>query len=132
MSNGVLVNPQLVINGETVSIVPNSLTLIVGRGTKEVNVEAAGTVLNTVVSDNLEDAVAVVKFSMYFDVANFNIIEGFRSQEGTLTVEMITPASDNQDSLTQTVTNGTVTTDIEYAFKSQGTFEVEIKGAQAA
>lgn len=132
MSNGILVNPLVSINGESFSIVPNSLSLKVGIGTKAVKTEAAGTTLNVVVSDNLEDAIGSVTFSMMSDLDNFNNIQAVRNNEGNNIVEVTIQGSgaSSSDSLLLTSSNSSVTTEIDFNFKSEGQFEVTMEGSQ--
>ena len=130
MSNGILVNPVITINGSIFKVVPNSVSLQVGRGAKTVNTEAAGSVLNPVVSDNLENAVGQLKFSLYVTSDNYNGMEAVRANIGQNIVQVGIDASDKQDSLSVTSAFSTVTDEVEYNFKSEGQADFTMQGSQ--
>jgi len=128
-AQGILTNPQLIINGETYPIVPNSLKIEVGRGTKSVKVQAAGDSLQVVVSDNLEDAISQITFSIYTTIDNFQNFESVRSNIGNNIVEIICDSSTGDDTLTLSASDYTVTDKVTYEFKSEGVAEITMQGS---
>ncbi len=130
MSNGILVNPVITINGSIFKVVPNSVSLQVGRGAKTVNTEAAGSVLNPVVSNNLGNAVGQLKFSLYVTSDNYNGMEAVSANIGQNIVQVGIDASDKQDSLSVTSAFSTVTDEVEYNFKSEGQADFTMQGSQ--
>ena len=130
-SNAILSNPLVLLNGESYSIVPNSLSVKIGRGTKSMKTEAAGTVLNAVYSDNLEDAVSEVTFSLYTTTENINNLEVVRDAANANTLELVLTSVDG-DSLNLTMTNAAITNEPEINFKSEGQTQYIFQGDQLA
>lgn len=71
MSGVALSNPSIIINGETMEIIPNSLTYKGGRLETKVRAVTSGVKTQTVHSENAETAISEVKFK----VATTNIVD---------------------------------------------------------
>ena len=116
----------VVVNNETVAIVPNSLTIKTGRGENVVKTETYGAgSVEPVVFENLETKKGYVKFSLYPKDTSLEAILSYKSSKGNNTILVIT--SENS----YTFTNMALTNDPEINFSSDGEIELEFEGTPA-
>ena len=76
MSQNALVTPSVMINGEAVSIVPNSLTVRKGIGTRKVDVQTTGgQQTEVVVQNDVSTKKGYIKFEIWNTVKNMDLID---------------------------------------------------------
>jgi hypothetical protein len=121
-------NAQLTINNITTAYVPNSLTFTEGKPEGMVRAQASGGgYVQNVVSQNIETAISMVKFSLYNTLENMDLL---RIWQSNLDANAIT-LSDINTGFTRSFPQCVVTTDPERNLGSDGTIDVEFKGGQA-
>lgn len=125
MSNA-LVKPTLIINGEVVNIVPNSLEVVKGTGTRNVKTQSAGAgQTQNVVFDDVSTKVGMIKFKIYNTVPNMNFIDDIAAitDVGNL-VQYI-----NIEGQSGSMNNAIVTNDPSFNLGVDGETEIEMKGS---
>ena len=125
-----LSNPTVQMNDDTISIVPNSLSYVRGKG--DVNVRAqssGGGGATTVSTENAETKVSMVKFSLFLTDANRTLIETWQENRynGGNTIRF----SERGSTIPLSFSNMNVTTDPDYSVGADGSVEVELKGDPA-
>lgn len=125
-----LSNPTIQVNDDTISIVPNSLSYKRGKG--DVNVRAqssGGGGSSTVVTENAETKVSMVKFSLFLTDANRSLIDTWQENRynGGNTIRF----SERGSTIPLSFSNMHVTTDPDYSVGADGSVEIELMGDAA-
>lgn len=115
-----LVNPAVLVNNLSVPIVPNSLTYTEGLGEQTVRVQSAGGgSVQSVLSNNVETNLSMVKFEMFPTAENIALILSWKVN-GNQNVVSVTGAG-----LTRSFTNATLTNNYEVALGSDTKIPLE-------
>lgn len=68
-----LANPTVEVNDQPIAIVPNSLSYKKGQGDKTVKAQSAGgNAIETIITENAETKISMVKFKLYNTKENFD------------------------------------------------------------
>ena len=125
MTQFVLSNPSIRVNNITAGFMPNSLTVKLGKGENSVKgVSIGGGLSDVAVSEDVEDRVAMVKFTLYTTNDNIELFNNWKTQE--LTIGNDIKIFDR--TFNATMRNGIVINDPEIAFGVDKEFEVEFRG----
>lgn len=124
-------NPTIRVNQETIAIVPNSVSFVLGRGEKTVRAASAGGgSIVPVHTDDAESKIGAVTFSVYPTVDNLRSIPQWQNNIGENTVDLIGNAGG--ESIQYSFALSSVTNDPEHNPTADGTIEIEFMGAPAA
>ena len=124
MSFRTLSNPSVVIQNETIAIIPNSLSFKIGSGDKEVKAQSAGGgSIEVVVSENAETMISMVKFKLFNTAGNLQRVKDW----SVLFSETITLSDPN--GINESFRDMVVTTEPERSIGADGDLEIEWKGA---
>jgi len=126
MSRIKLSNPTVVINNTAVPIVPNSFTYTEGFGEQELKVQSSGGgSVQTVLSNNVETNMSMVKFSLHNTAENIDLARSWKinSNNNAITI--------TGDGLNRAVNNAAVTNDYEVNLGSDTTVDIEFHGDAA-
>ena len=119
--------PGVVINGDKMSIVPNSFKYKGGEG--ETNVRAASTgggAVQSVHSVNAEDKISQVMFDMFLTGDTDKLIREWSNAIGANTIEAV--QSTNQGGITKTFTSMSLVNHVERDAGADGVVSLEFKG----
>ena len=124
MANAI-VKPSLIINGEVINIVPNSLIVVLGTGEKEVKVQSAGgDQLENVIFDNIETAVGQIKFKQFNTSENLSALSTVRQNGSDNKVQFT-----SSEGVNGTLKNAIIINDPEINFSIDGETEYQMKGS---
>lgn len=130
MSSNALSNPTAQINDDTISYTPNSLSYKLGGGDVNVRTQTAGGgAISTVVTENAESRMSMVKFGMLLTDTNRNLIRTW--QEARATGGNTIRLSGDSSQIPLSFTGMQLVTDPEYSVGSDGSVEVEFMGDPA-
>ena len=119
---GALSTPTIVINNTPYAIKPNSFSYTEGFGERNVRVASAGgNAKETIVSENVETQMSMVKFIFYTTTENVGASRIFANNKSANLIE----ASD--EGFTRTFSQATIVNDYEVAAGVDGEFELEFK-----
>ena len=119
---GALSTPSIVINNTPVAIKPNSFSYTEGFGERNVRVASAGgNAKETVVSENVETQMSMVKFTLFTTTGNLTLARQWANNKSANVIE----ASDV--GFTRSFTQAIITNDYEVAAGNDGEFELEFK-----
>lgn len=127
---GALSNPTIEVNDQTIAIVPNSTSYKVGAGDVNVRTQSSGGgSTSTVITEDAETRISMVKFSLYVTDANAALIRGWQENRysGGNTIKLSQRGLD----VPLAFINMHVTTDPEYTVSADGTVEIEFMGDAA-
>jgi len=118
--------PAIVVNNVPVGIKPNSFSYTEGFGERNVRVASAGgSAKETIVSENVETQLSMVKFTLFTTSGNLTLAREWAANKGNNVIE----ASD--DNFTRSFTNAIITNDFEVSAGVDGEFEIEFKTTAA-
>jgi hypothetical protein len=124
MAGRTLSNPSVEVNGETIGIVPNSLSYKDGRGNRTVRPESAGgNSINVVVTEDAETKKGMVKFSLYNTKVNDELKVSWQSTVDGNTVRF------SDGDFVKPFRQMFVTEDPEVALGADGNMEIVFEGA---
>lgn len=124
MANAI-VKPSLIVNGEVVNIVPNSLIVVKGGGERQVKTQSAGGgQVENVVFEDVATAIGQVKFKLFNTDTNLNILQTIINNGSANTVEYTSAQGQNG-----TMLNSIVVNDPEINLGVDGETEVNMKGS---
>lgn len=124
MANAI-VKPSLVINGEVIQIVPNSLIVVKGTGERQVKTQSAGGgQLEDVIFEDVATAIGQVKFKVFNTNENLNTMETVVNNGASNTVQYTSSEGQNG-----TMLNGIVVNDPEINYGVDGETEFNMKGS---
>ena len=112
------------INNQTIATVPNTQIFIEGKGEDTVSAAALGTTKIPINGINIEDALGMIKFSVYSTPENIAFMRSVKDTPGVNVVRLTDPQSD----LSRVLTSATLITNYEVAAGHDASFEVEFKG----
>lgn len=122
-----IANATVRINDETIPIVPNSLMVNMSRG--EVNVRAAssgGRSIQSVHSENVENAIGRVTFDVYVDKEMAQKIDQWKDNTGSNSVKII--SSNRNNPFTMSMSFASLINDVELNLTSDGVTSLEFTG----
>lgn len=125
-----IANPTVRVNDETIAIVPNSLTAVLGGG--EVNVRTAssgGGAVETVHTSDAESKISAVNFDIYNTPEMLRKISGWKNAIGALTVQVVGKVPSG--SFSMALANVSLTNDPEIGLSADGVTSLEFKGDPA-
>ncbi|MBK2125551.1 hypothetical protein [Fangia hongkongensis] len=128
MSQVAVVAPSLIINGEVVSIVPNSLSVKYGTGERKVKTQSqGGKQVETVIMQDVESAFGTIKFKIYNTEANVSQVRTIIDNLNNNLVQFV-----SSEGISGTMQRSIVTNDPEFGFGSDQETEIEMSGNQIA
>ena len=120
-----ITTPALLVNNESVEIVPNSLSYIRGVGTRTVKTQSAGgSQLTNVTMVNLEEAKGHLKFKVYNTAENESQVRAFQDLFDGNLAQFVT-----KEGLNGTLRNAIITNDPEFVLGADQSTEIEMQGA---
>lgn len=128
-----LSNPTLIINNQNIRVVPNSVTYTEGFGEYSYkNSTAGGSSTEEVFSQNVENALSMVKFEMYADVSNrgvvaMDIIRGWKAGLSNNTIAI----TDSTSGFSRFFAKAALINDPEIKLGSDTTISLEWKAHQS-
>lgn len=121
-----IANPTVLVNGEVVGYVPNSLSKVGGFGDVSVRAEAVGGgVVNNVISRNLTTATGHFKLKIYPRSDMIALFKNAQQNVGNNAVEIADTTGTN---IVASMSGMSVTTDITEEYGSDAEIEIEMKG----
>lgn len=128
MSNKTLSVPTVIVNNETMSIVPNSLTYNGGEGEIMVRAASAGGGSTTSVhSQNAETQISNVKFDVYPKPETDSYIATWKENVGANSIQIIQRVVGG-DSITLSFDNMSLINSVERAASADGVTSLEWAG----
>lgn len=116
-------NPTVEVNDNPIAIVPNSLSYKKGRGEKSVKAQSAGgNAIETVVTQNAETKVSMVKFKLYPTKENFDLADVWIDNINGNTIRL------SEGELTESFRGMVTTTEPERMVGADGELELEFQG----
>ncbi len=116
-------NPVVKLNGETISIVPNSLAYKLGTGDKVIRaVSSGGGAITPVTTDNVETKLGMIKFAVP-NTADGALIARTVADNGEANEFQI-----SDEDLQVSFTNMSLMTEPERPLSQDGAFELEFQG----
>ena len=126
MSKVKLSNPTIVINNNSVPIVPNSFSYTEGLGEQELKVQSAGGgSVQTVLSNNVETNMSMVKFSLHNTAENIDLARTWKVNGNNNAISI------TGEGLNRAINNAAVTNDYEVNLGADTTIDLEFKGDAA-
>jgi len=115
-------SPTVLVDNETIGIVPNSASFTLGKGTKNVRVASAGGgATEIVVTENAEEKKSKGKFSVYPTKENIDKIVSWSKDKHV--VQII-----DNDGFQKTMQDAVLVTDPEIALGADTVIELEWEG----
>jgi len=126
-----IANPTVRVNDETISIVPNSVTVKLGAG--ETNVRAAssgGGAIESVHTSDAESKIAGVNFDIYNTPEMLRKISGWKNAIGALTVQVVGTVPGGA-TFSVAMANVSLTNDPDIELSADGVTSLEFMGDPA-
>lgn len=120
--------PSVIVNNQTIAIVPNSFTYDGGEG--EINVRAAsggGNQIESVHSVNAEGKIGMCKFDVYLTPDVDSLIRTWKNQVGQNNIQFVQRIS-NGGNVTRSMSHMSVTNKVERNASSDGVVSIEFSG----
>lgn len=120
--------PSVIVNNQTIAIVPNSFTYNGGEG--EINVRAAsggGNTIESVHSVNAENKIGKCKFDVYLTPDVDSLIRSWKNQVGQNNIQFVQRLSGGGN-MTRSMSRMSLTNDVERAASSDGVVSLEFAG----
>lgn len=120
--------PSVIVNNETIAIVPNSFSYNGGEG--EINVRAAsggGNTIESVHSVNAEGKIGKCKFNVYLTPDMDSRIRTWKSQVGQNNIQFVQRISGGGN-VTRSMSRMSLTNDVERNASSDGVVSLEFSG----
>ncbi len=122
-----LANPQVIVNGLSVSIVPNSFSYTEGIGEQTVKTQSSGgSAVEQVFFDNAETKISMVKFDLYSTAVNIELARIWKTAADTNSIEFT--GSVKGEPLDRVMTFAALTNDYEVELKNEGIVSLEFHG----
>lgn len=129
-----LANPQIVVNNESVSIVPNSVTYTEGAGEQNMRAASAGGAsVEQVFSENVETNFSMVKFSIFPSPTMIDLARSWK-KNGNANVVSITGTvteAGSEKVLRRTFNLAAILNDYDVNLGSDTNIEIEFKSQSA-
>lgn len=124
MTTRTLSNPSVEVNDSAIAIVPNSLSFKKGQGDKSVKAQSAGgDAIETVITENAETKVSMVKFKLFNTKENFDLANGWIDNIDGNTIRL------SEGEMTESFRGMVVTTEPERSVGADGELELEFMGS---
>lgn len=126
-----LSDPTVIINNNTVTIMPNSLVFTEGLG--EQNMRAGSTGgggVEQIYSNNLESNFSTIKFDLPADIDRVELAREWKVLQNANLVQIIGTTTDGKV-LTRTFQNAAILNDYEVALGSDTVIPIEFKASPA-
>ncbi len=122
-----ITNPEVVINGSPVAIVPNSCKFDEGQPKKNIRAAAVGDTLVQDFSQNIEEAFSKFSFQLLPSVDNINLVKALQVLNNTnlVTITGTETVLGAEKQLIRTFNNATITNQPEVNLGADGIIEVE-------
>ena len=118
-----LSNPQIEVNDDVISILPNSLAYKEGQGDRNVRAESAGgNSITPVVTINAETKLSMCKFKLSNTEEHLNQIKEWMAADDGVTISL------SEGNITVAFREMVVTTEPERAIGADGELEIEFTG----
>ena len=124
MANAITI-PSVLVNGEYLGIVPNSLKVIRGKGTTEVKAQSFGSVSQPVFEINQEEAIGHITLEVYPTEDSINQIRIYQDLGPLLDVQFTDPLTNTPRSMAPAV----LSNDPNLELGADQTITIEFKGA---
>ena len=126
MSQNALVTPTIMINGEAVSIVPNSLTIRKGIGTRKVDVQTTGgQQTEVVVQNDVSTKKGYIKFEIWNTEKNMDLVDSVWNILPIPSLIMFL----NQGGQSGSMSSAILINEPEYNLGADGKTTIEFEGA---
>lgn len=126
MSSVAIANPTVIVNNNTVAIVPNSAKFKEGFGEQNLRTASSGgNSVQTVYSDNIETKMSGVTFEVFNTADNIALLRTWKLNKNKNAVSI------TGDGLSRTFQSCAFISDYEVNLGSDTTIEVEFKGDPA-
>lgn len=123
MTTRTLSNPTLEVNDQVVAIVPNSLSYKKGQGDKTVKAQSAGgNTIETVITENAETKISMVKFKLFNTKEAFDLANGWIDNINGNTIRL------SEGELTESFRGMVTTAEPERMVGADGELELEFMG----
>lgn len=117
----ILSDVTVVVNNSVVSVVPNSVRYTEGKGEQSVKTASSGgSKVQLVYSENIENRMSKVMFSMFPTETNIGLARTWKNNENSNVVFLTSGTS-----FTKTFTNAVLTNDYEINLAADGAIEME-------
>lgn len=121
----VLSNPTIRVNNIAIGFKPNSLSIKLGKGETSVKgVSVGGGLSDVAISENIEDRVSMIKFSLY----STNELIDFFNIWKNMDISFGNDIKIFDRNFNATLSQGVITNDPEIAIGVDADFEVDFKG----
>lgn len=120
--------PSVIVNNQTIAIVPNSFTYNGGEG--EINVRAAsggGNTIESVHSVNAEGKIGKCKFDVYLTPDVDSLIRSWKNQVGQNNIQFVQRLSGGGN-MTRSMSRMSLINDVERQASSDGVVSLEFAG----
>jgi len=118
-----LANPTVIVNNSPVSVVPNSVSYTEGFGEQAVRTQSAGGgSVQTVLSNNVETNMSMVKFSIFNTAENIELVRTFKVNSNDNVISI------TGEGLTRSFNNVALTNDYEVNLGADTTIDLEFTG----
>ena len=124
-----LSNPAVIVNGNVIAIVVNSLKYDAGEGEITVRAASAGNQVHSIHTFNAETAISMVVFDLYPMPDRDSLVSGWKSNIGGNTISF-TQSFQNGKTEERTFTHMSATAKIDRELSSDGKMTVEWAGDQ--
>lgn len=126
-------NPEIVINGTPVPIVPNSFVYNDGEPEKIVRAAVIGNTVTQEFSKNVESAFSEFKFSIYPSVQNLDLVRALQKRDNTnlVTATAAEVVSGSEKTWRRTFKNATISNKADKPLGADTVIELEWKSDAA-
>ena len=134
-SQHLIATPTVTVNNIAFAVVSDSVEVTVGFGEREVmGASVGGNSICQITSEDVTKAVGIIKFSVYSTKDNISILLRFMesSQISKLTSEVTGTDNISGDTLTFSMSGGTIVNNPAIKFGPSGQVEIEIHGRKLA
>ena len=123
MTTRTLSNPAVEVNDQVIAIVPNSLSFKRGQGDKTVKAQSAGgNAIETVITENAETKISMVKFKLFNTKENFDLANGWIANINGNTIRL------SEGEMIESFRGMVVTAEPERMVGADGELEIEFMG----
>lgn len=122
MATIAIANPTVIVNNNTVAIVPNSAAYTEGFGEQKLRAASSGGGgSSTVYSQNIESYISMVKFAVYNTAANIEMIRGWKTNANANAITL----SDAVSGWNRTFQNAALTNNYDVTLGADTVIECE-------
>jgi len=125
----ILSKPQVDINGIVIFIVPNSLKVMYGFGTKSLKAQSGGgDSTNIVTSHNVEERVGQITFEVFSEEENVQRVLDLMDSNDNIDLDV--SFSEPNVNISGTMKDASIVNDPEHGYSADGKLELQIHGGK--